>query len=107
MNPQIRITHRQAALTRKNPDQTDSQAHETEAAEQEQQAAPLRNVSDFLGIILLASGLFNLPAILKKPQNDSDWMMLVIVIALAAAGGILLGAPRLLQSISSKRNNNS
>ena len=62
----------------------------------------LKKISDFLGIILLAGGLFNIPAILKKPETDSEWMMLTIVITLIIAGGILIWIPRLLQKNQSK-----
>ena len=62
----------------------------------------LKKISDFLGIILLAGGLFNIPAILKRPETDSEWMMLTIVITLIIAGGILIWIPRLLQKNQSK-----
>ena len=47
-------------------------------------------ISGFLGIVLLAGALFNLPAIMKVPETTADKMMLVIVLAMAAGGGILL-----------------
>ena len=50
--------------------------------------------SDYLGIILLAAALFNIPAILKTPETTADKMMLVIVLVMAAGGAILLAAGR-------------
>ena len=44
----------------------------------------------FLGIVLLAGALFNVPAILKTPETTADKMMLVIVITMALGGAILL-----------------
>ena len=62
----------------------------------------LKRISDFLGIILLAGGLFNIPAILKKPETNNEWMMLTIVVTLIVAGGILIWIPGLLQKNQSK-----
>lgn len=62
----------------------------------------LKGISDFLGIILLAGGLFNIPAILKKPETNNEWMMLTIVITLIVAGGILIWIPGFLQKNQSK-----
>ena len=50
--------------------------------------------SEYLGIILLAAALFNVPAILKKPETTADKMMLVIVIVMAFGGAVLLLARR-------------
>ena len=50
--------------------------------------------SEYLGIILLAAALFNVPAILKTPETTADKMMLVIVIAMAFGGAVLLLARR-------------
>ena len=44
----------------------------------------------FLGIVLLAGALFNVPAILKTPETTADKMMLVIVLAMAFGGAVLL-----------------
>ena len=44
----------------------------------------------YLGIVLLAGGLFNLPNIMKVPETTADKMMLVIVITMMAGGAILL-----------------
>lgn len=49
------------------------------------------------GIILLAAGLFNLPAILKKPASNADWMMLVIVLFLIIAGLLVLFFPAFIK----------
>ena len=49
---------------------------------------------EYLGIILLAAALFNVPAILKTPETTADKMMLVIVIAMAFGGAVLLLARR-------------
>ncbi len=54
-------------------------------------------LTDTLGIVILAGALFNLPAILKKPASDADWMMLVIVLVMLLIGAVLLGVPRLLE----------
>ena len=48
----------------------------------------------YLGIVLLAGALFNVPAILKTPETTADKMMLVIVLVMAAGGAILLLAGR-------------
>ena len=48
----------------------------------------------FIGIVLLAAALFNVPAIMKVPGTTADKMMLVIVLAMAAGGAILLLAGR-------------
>ena len=48
----------------------------------------------FLGVVLLARALFNVPAIMKVPETEADKMMLVIVLAMALAGAILLFFPR-------------
>ena len=50
--------------------------------------------SGFLGIVLLAGALFNVPSILKIPETTADKMMLVIVLVMAAGGAILLLAGR-------------
>lgn len=50
--------------------------------------------SEYLGIILLAAALFNVPAILKIPETTADKMMLVIVIVMAFGGAVLLLARR-------------
>ena len=50
--------------------------------------------SEYLGIILLAAALFNVPAILKTPETTADKMMLVIVIMMAFGGAVLLLARR-------------
>lgn len=44
----------------------------------------------FVGIVLLAGALLNVPKILKVPETSADKMMLAIVLALAAGGVILL-----------------
>ena len=61
-------------------------------ADQEKKAAP--GFSEYLGIILLAAALFNVPAILKTPETTADKMMLVIVIVMAFGGAVLLLARR-------------
>ena len=61
-------------------------------ADQEKKASP--GFSEYLGIILLAAALFNVPAILKTPETTADKMMLVIVIAMAFGGAVLLLARR-------------
>lgn len=48
------------------------------------------SVTGFVGIVLLAGALFNIPAILKPPETTADKMMLVIVLAMALGGAILL-----------------
>ncbi len=46
--------------------------------------------SGFVGIVLLAGALLNVPQVLKVPETSSDKMMLAIVLTLAAGGAILL-----------------
>ena len=62
-----------------------------ENSEPEQQSL---GISGFIGIVLLAGALFNVPAILKTPETTADKMMLVIVLTMAAGGAILLLAGR-------------
>ena len=50
--------------------------------------------SEYLGIILVAAALFNVPTILKTPETTADKMMLVIVIVMAFGGMVLLLARR-------------
>ncbi len=64
---------------------------------------PTTGLSDFIGIVLIAAGFFNIPSLLKKPETQSDWMMLVIVLVFLISGLILLFFPRFLQK---KRNKN-
>lgn len=47
-------------------------------------------ITGFVGIVLLAGALFNIPAILKTPETTADKMMLVIVLAMALGGVVLL-----------------
>lgn len=47
-------------------------------------------ITGFVGIVLLAGALFNIPAILKTPETTADKMMLVIVLAMALGGAVLL-----------------
>lgn len=54
-------------------------------------------LTEFLGIGLIAGGLFNVPNILKTPETNADWMMLVIVLALFLLGGLLLLLPKLIR----------
>ncbi len=44
----------------------------------------------FVGIVLLAGALMNVPKVLKVPETSADKMMLAIVLALAVGGAILL-----------------
>lgn len=60
--------------------------------DQEERSGP--GFSEYLGIILLAAALFNVPAILKTPETTADRMMLVIVIVMAFGGIVLLLARR-------------
>ncbi len=61
------------------------------------QPAPTVGAGGFIGIVLIAAGLFNLPAILKKPVTNADWMMLVIVLFFIILGLVVLILPRLLK----------
>ncbi|MBQ6521183.1 MAG: hypothetical protein IJI14_20945 [Anaerolineaceae bacterium] len=47
-------------------------------------------ITGFVGIVLLAGALFNIPAILKTPETTADKMMLAIVLAMALGGAVLL-----------------
>ena len=51
----------------------------------------------FLGLIILVGGLFNVPAILKKPATDAEWMMLVIVAAMLLSGLLLIFLPKVIK----------
>lgn len=64
------------------------------APEADQGGSSSPRFSDYLGIILLAAALFNIPAILKTPETTADKMMLVIVIVMAFGGAVLLLARR-------------
>ncbi|NMA11636.1 MAG: hypothetical protein GX933_00415 [Chloroflexi bacterium] len=54
-------------------------------------------LTEFLGIGLIAGGLFNVPNILKVPATNAEWMMLVIVLALFLLGGLLLLLPKVIR----------
>ena len=60
-------------------------------------------LSDFIGIVLIAASFFNIPSLLKKPETQSDWMMLVIVLVFLLSGFILLLLPRFLQKMRNKK----
>ena len=47
-------------------------------------------IGTFIGIVLLAAAIFNLPAVMKVPETTADKMMLVIVLTMAAGGALLL-----------------
>ena len=47
-------------------------------------------VTGFIGLVLLAGALFNVPAILKVPLTKEDIIMLSVVLTMALGGGILL-----------------
>ncbi len=81
-----------------------STKNEKEASEKpDELSQPATGLSDFIGIVLIAAGFFNVPSLLKKPETQSDWMMLVIVLVFLISGFILLFLPRFLQK---KRNKN-
>ena len=44
----------------------------------------------YVGLVLLAGALFNVPAILKVPATTEDWMLLIIVLCMGIGGAILL-----------------
>lgn len=58
---------------------------------------------DFIGIVILAGALFNLPAILKAPETEAEKMMLVIVLAMLVMGGMLVGLPRLFDFMNRRK----
>ncbi|MHC1772434.1 MAG: hypothetical protein AB9907_12030 [Flexilinea sp.] len=58
---------------------------------------PTLGAGGFIGIVLVAAGFFNLPAILKKPVTNADWMMLVIVLFFIFLGLAVLLLPRILR----------
>ena len=74
----------------------DSRKHKnaSEPASETDKGPSSPGFSEYLGIILLAAALFNVPAILKTPETTADKMMLVIVIAMAFGGAVLLLARR-------------
>ena len=47
-------------------------------------------LTGFIGLVLLAGALFNVPAILKVPRTKEDIIMLSVVLTMALGGGILL-----------------
>jgi len=57
---------------------------------------PVLNAGSFIGIVFLAAGIFNLPAIMKKPVSNSDWMMLVIVLFFIVLGLLAILLPKFL-----------
>ena len=63
----------------------------------EKQEKPLLNTSSFIGVVFLAAGIFNIPAILKKPVTNSDWMMLVIVVFFIVLGLLAIFLPKFIQ----------
>jgi len=52
---------------------------------------------------LIAASFFNIPSLIKKPETQSDWMMLVIVLVFLLSGFILLLLPRFLQKMRNKK----
>ena len=44
----------------------------------------------YLGLVLVAGALFNVPAILKVPASSEDWMLLIVVLSMGIGGAILL-----------------
>ena len=62
----------------------------TEAPEPEENKDEPIGFAGYLGIVLVAGGLFNVPAILKIPETTEDRMMLVIVAAMIIGGALLL-----------------
>lgn len=50
-------------------------------------------LSGFLGVVLVAGALFNVPQIMKRPETNADWMMLAIIGAMLIAGLLLLLLP--------------
>ena len=51
-------------------------------------------ITGFIGVVLLAGALFNVPAILKIPRTREDIIMLAVVLTMALGGPILLFWPR-------------
>ena len=63
-------------------------------APEEESDKPSLGISGFIGIVLVAGALFNLPNIMKVPETTADQMMLVIVLVMLLGGVILLTAGR-------------
>lgn len=61
---------------------------------QTRERQPRLGLRGFLGVVLVAGALFNVPQLLKKPETDADWMMLIFVAAMLLAGLLLLFLPR-------------
>ncbi len=75
----------------------DSRKHKDpsgQVPEADEEKRPAPGFSEYLGIVLLAAALFNVPAILKRPETTADMMMLVIVLVMAFGGAVLLLARR-------------
>ncbi len=84
-----------------DPIQTSEPEQDPDASKQdrEEPEEPGRGftLTEFLGIGLIAGGLFNVPNILKIPATNADWMMLVIVLSLFLLGGLLLLLPKVIR----------
>ena len=57
----------------------------------------------FVGIVLIAAALFNIPKIVVPPATTEDRMMLVVLGAMILAGLMLVGLPALLNYLNMRR----
>ncbi len=69
---------------------TDSKKTKTPNGSDPQEEPGRIGARGFIGVVLLAAALFNVPSILKVPETTADKMMLIIVLTMALGGIILL-----------------
>lgn len=86
------------AMNMPNREEPDKNSPEKEEIQSEQDESRRGfTLTEFLGIGLIAGGLFNVPDIIKQPVTKADWMMLVVVLALLVSGALLLVLPKILR----------
>ena len=86
-----------------NSKKTSSRIEKEASEKPDELSQPATGLSDFIGIVLIAASFFNIPSLIKKPETQSDWMMLVIVLVFLLSGFILLLLPRFLQKMRNKK----
>ena len=69
---------------------TDPKKTKKQTGSDEDKGRSQLGLTGFIGLVLLAGALFNIPAILKVPRTKEDIIMLSVVLTMALGGGILI-----------------